>query len=217
MKEIFGIDRVTDTRKLVKGNSISFDKTNFRNNALYEVGKFNNFVTLHFQNNVENYSSFVCIEPFDFSDKMKEYVPLCPILSIAKSKKTLLESIYSKLNRSKKIIFNKNMKMKNGYMMFNCFSIYYSKIKKNVLDTSGIIEVSEGDKRGITLSLSDVESSLKIIKKEGYESFTDYIERNTTNIDVPLAEIDKNSERYKSLKTLFSNNEEMIRKMYMSR
>ena len=61
--------------------------------------------------------------------------------------------------------------------------------------------------------MSGVESSLNIIKKDGYESFKDYIERNAVEI-VEEIKIDKSSDRYKALKSLFGDDEEMIKKMY---
>lgn len=206
MKKIEGIELV--------GNIHAVHETNgFRYNALYEIGKFDNFATVYSVKS--NSSFFVGIEPFDFSKNMKAYMPLCPIMTIDKSKKKLLRSIRAKMNDEKKKIFDENMKLDNDVMIFSCFSSYAITNKKVTLseDTNFINITTTDFLRHITFSMSGVESSLNIIKKDGYESFKDYIERNAIEI-VEEIKVDKSSDRYKALKSLFGDDEEMIKKMY---
>lgn len=206
MKNIEGIELV--------GNINAVHETNgFRYNALYEIGKFDNFATVY--STKSNSSFFVSIEPFDFSKNMKAYMPLCPIMTIDKSKKKLLRSIRARMNNEKKKIFDENMKLDNDVMIFSCFSSYAITNKKVTLseDTNFINITTTNFLHHITFSMSGVESSLNIIKKDGYESFKDYIERNAVEI-VEEIKVDKSSDRYKALKSLFGDDEEMIKKMY---
>lgn len=206
MKKIEGIELV--------GNISTVHETDgFRYNALYEIGKFDNFATVY--TTQSNSSFFVSIEPFDFSKNMKAYMPLCPIMTIDKSKKKLLRSIRARMNDEKKKIFDENMKLDNDVMIFSCFSSYAITNKKVTLseDTNFINITTTDFLRHTTFSMSGVESSLNIIKKDGYESFKDYIERNAVEI-VKEVKVDKSSDRYKALKSLFGDDEEMIKKMY---
>ena len=206
MKKIEGINLVENIDSPKETNS-------FRHNALYEVGKFDNFVTVY--STTSNSSFFVNIEPYDFSKNMKAYMPLCPIMAIDKSKKKLLRSIRARMNNEKKKIFDENMKLDNNVMIFSCFSSYAITNKKVTLseDTNFINITTTDFLRHTTFSMSGVESSLNIIKKDGYESFKDYIERNAVEI-VEEIKVDKSSDRYKALKSLFGDDEEMIKKMY---
>ena len=206
MKKIDGIE-------LVGNISVVHETNGFRYNALYEIGKFDNFATVY--TTQSNSSFFVSIEPFDFSKNMKAYMPLCPIMTINKSKKKLLRSIRARINDEKKKIFDENMKLDNNVMIFSCFSSYAITNKKVTLseDTNFINITTTDFLRHTTCSVSGVESSLNIIKKDGYESFKDYIERNAVEI-VEEIKIDKSSDRYKALKSLFGDDEEMIKKMY---
>lgn len=206
MKKIEGINLVENINAVHETNS-------FRYNALYEIGKFDNFATVY--STKSNSSFFVSIEPFDFSKNMKAYMPLCPIMTIDKSKKKLLRSIRARMNDEKKKIFDENMKLDNDVMIFSCFSSYAITNKKVTLseDTNFINITTTDFLHHITFSMSGVESSLNIIKKDGYESFKDYIERNAVEI-VEEIKVDKSSDRYKALKSLFGDDEEMIKKMY---
>lgn len=206
MKKIDGIE-------LVGNISVVHETNGFRYNALYEIGKFDNFATVY--TTQSNSSFFVSIEPFDFSKNMKAYMPLCPIMTIDKSKKKLLRSIRARINDEKKKIFDENMKLDNDVMIFSCFSSYAITNKKVTLseDTNFINITTTDFLRHTTFSVSGVESSLNIIKKDGYESFKDYIERNAVEI-VEEIKVDKSSDRYKALKSLFGDDEEMIKKMY---
>lgn len=206
MKKIEGIELVANINAV-------HETDGFRYNALYEIGKFDNFATVYSAKS--NSSFFVSIEPFDFSKNMKAYMPLCPIMTIDKSKKKLLRSIRARMNDEKKKIFDENMKLDNDVMIFSCFSSYAITNKKVTLpeDTNFINITTTDFLRHTTFSMSGVESSLNIIKKDGYESFKDYIERNAVEI-VEEIKVDKSSDRYKALKSLFGDDEEMIKKMY---
>ena len=208
MKKIEGINLVENIDSPKETNS-------FRHNALYEVGKFDNFVTVY--STTSNSSFFVNIEPYDFSKNMKAYMPLCPIMAIDKSKKKLLRSIRARLSNEKKIIFDENMKLDSEVMIFCCFSSYIISNKKVTLpENTNFVNISSSEfKSYVSFIMSGVESSLNIIKKDGYESFKDYVERNAVEI-VEEVKIDKNSDRYKTLKSLFGDNEEIIKKMYGS-
>lgn len=208
MKKIEGIE-------LVENINSSKETYNFRHNALYEVGKFDNFVTVY--STTSNSSFFVNIEPYDFSKNMKAYMPLCPIMTIDKSKKKLLRSIRARMNNEKKKIFDENMKLDSEVMIFCCFSSYIINNKKVTLpENTNFVNIGNSEfKSYVSFTMSGVESSLNIIKKDGYESFKDYIERNAVEI-VEEVKIDKNSDRYKTLKSLFGDNEEIIKKMYGS-
>lgn len=206
MKKIDGIE-------LVENDVKSIAPDNFRHNALYEIGKFDNFVTLFLRFPMNSF--FVCIEPFDFSEQMKAYMPLCPILTIDKSKKKILRSIRSRLTDNRKKIFDTNMKSDNDVMIFNCFTLYNTTDLVTVSENSNFVELSQNDLKYVSVVMSSVESSSNIIKKEGYESFGDYIKRNIT-IAPKEIKIDKTSDRYQSLKSLFGDDEEMIKKMYAS-
>lgn len=206
MKKIEGIELVANINAVHETNG-------FRYNALYEIGKFDNFTTVYSAKS--NSSFFVSIEPFDFSKNMKAYMPLCPIMTINKSKKKLLRSIRARMNDEKKKIFDENMKLDNDVMIFSCFSSYAITNKKVTLsEDTNFINITTNDfLRHTTFSMSGVESGLNIIKKDGYESFKDYIERNAVEI-VEEIKVDKSSDRYKALKSLFGDDEEMIKKMY---
>lgn len=206
MKKIEGIN-------LVENIDSPKETNNFRHNALYEVGKFDNFVTVY--STTSNSSFFVNIEPYDFSKNMKTYMPLCPIMTIDKSKKKLLRSIRARLSNEKKIIFDENMKLDSEVMIFCCFSSYIINNKKVTLpENTNFVNIGNSEfKSYVSFTMSGVESSLNIIKKDGYESFKDYIERNAVEI-VEEVKIDKSSDRYKALKSLFGDDEEMINKMY---
>lgn len=208
MKKIDGIE-------LVGNISVVHETNGFRYNALYEIGKFDNFATVYTTRS--NSSFFINIEPFDFSNNMKAYMPLCPIMTIDKSKKKLLRSIRARMNDEKKKIFDENMKLDNDVMIFSCFSSYAITNKKVALseDTNFINITTHDFLNHTTFSMSGVESSLNIIKKDGYESFKDYIERNAIEI-VEEIKVDKSSDRYKALKSLFGDDEEMIKKIYAS-
>lgn len=206
MKKIEGIN-------LVENINSPKETYNFRHNALYEVGKFDNFVTVY--STTSNSSFFVNIEPYDFSKNMKAYMPLCPIMTIDKSKKKLLRSIRARINNEKKKIFDENMKLDSEVMIFCCFSSYIISNKKVTLpENTNFVNISSNEfKSYVSFIMSGVESSLNIIKKDGYESFKDYIERNAVEI-VEEIKVDKSSDRYKALKSLFGDDEEMIKKMY---
>ena len=206
MKKIEGIE-------LVENINSPKETYNFRHNALYEVGKFDNFVTVY--STTSNSSFFVNIEPYDFSKNMKAYMPLCPIMAIDKSKKKLLRSIRARMNNEKKKIFDENMKLDSEVMIFCCFSSYIINNKKVTLpENTNFVNIGNSEfKSYVSFTMSGVESSLNIIKKDGYESFKDYIERNAVEI-VEEVKIDKSSDRYKALKSLFGDDEEMIKKMY---
>lgn len=206
MKKIEGIE-------LVENINSPKETYNFRHNALYEVGKFDNFVTVY--STTSNSSFFVNIEPYDFSKNMKAYMPLCPIMTIDKSKKKLLRSIRARMNNEKKKIFDENMKLDSEVMIFCCFSSYIINNKKVTLpENTNFVNIGNSEfKSYVSFTMSGVESSLNIIKKDGYESFKDYIERNAVEI-VEEVKIDKSSDRYKALKSLFGDDEEMIKKMY---
>lgn len=206
MKKIEGIE-------LVENINSPKETYNFRHNALYEVGKFDNFVTVY--STTSNSSFFVNIEPYDFSKNMKAYIPLCPIMTIDKSKKKLLRSIRARMNNEKKKIFDENMKLDSEVMIFCCFSSYIINNKKVTLpENTNFVNIGNSEfKSYVSFTMSGVESSLNIIKKDGYESFKDYIERNAVEI-VEEVKIDKSSDRYKALKSLFGDDEEMIKKMY---
>ena len=206
MKKIEGIE-------LVENINSPKETYNFRHNALYEVGKFDNFVTVY--STTSNSSFFVNIEPYDFSKNMKAYMPLCPIMAIYKSKKKLLRSIRARMNNEKKKIFDENMKLDSEVMIFCCFSSYIINNKKVTLpENTNFVNIGSSEfKSYVSFTMSGVESSLNIIKKDGYESFKDYIERNAVEI-VEEVKIDKSSDRYKALKSLFGDDEEMIKKMY---
>lgn len=206
MKKIEGIELVENNENVVVSD-------NFRHNALYEIGKFDNFAKVFYR--ISATSSFVCLEPFDFSEQMKAYMPLCPILTISKSKKKLLRSIRSRLTDNGKVVFDRNMKLDNNVMIFNCFSMYYISDLTIVPENSDFIEISHNDLKYVSVIMSHVESSPNSIKKDGYESFGDYIKRNVT-IAPREIKIDKTSDRYQSLKSLFGDDEEMIKKMYVS-
>lgn len=122
MKKIDGIE-------LVGNISVVHETNGFRYNALYEIGKFDNFATVYTTRS--NSSFFINIEPFDFSKNMKAYMPLCPIMTIDKSKKKLLRSIRARMNDEKKKIFDENMKLDNDVMIFSCFSSYAITNKKS--------------------------------------------------------------------------------------
>ena len=206
MKKIEGIE-------LVENINSPKETYNFRHNALYEVGKFDNFVTVY--STTSNSSFFVNIEPYDFSKNMKAYMPLCPIMAIDKSKKKLLRSIRARMNNEKKKIFDENMKLDSEVMIFCCFSSYIINNKKVTLpENTNFVNIGNSEfKSYVSFIMSGVESSLNIIKKDGYESFKDYIERNAVEI-VEEIKVDKSSDRYKALKSLFGDDEEMIKKMY---
>lgn len=206
MKKIEGIE-------LVENINSPKETYNFRHNALYEVGKFDNFVTAY--STTSNSSFFVNIEPYDFSKNMKAYMPLCPIMAIDKSKKKLLRSIRARMNNEKKKIFDENMKLDSEVMIFCCFSSYIINNKKVTLpENTNFVNIGNSEfKSYVSFIMSGVESSLNIIKKDGYESFKDYIERNAVEI-VEEIKVDKSSDRYKALKSLFGDDEEMIKKMY---
>ena len=206
MKKIEGIE-------LVENINSPKETYNFRHNALYEVGKFDNFVTVY--STTSNSSFFVNIEPYDFSKNMKAYMPLCPIMTIDKSKKKLLRSIRARMNNEKKKILDENMKLDSEVMIFCCFSSYIINNKKVTLpENTNFVNIGNSEfKSYVSFTMSGVESSLNIIKKDGYESFKDYIERNAVEI-VEEVKIDKSSDRYKALKSLFGDDEEMIKKMY---
>ena len=206
MKKIEGIELVENNEQFVISD-------NFRHNALYEIGKFDNFAKVFYRTPTTSF--FVCIEPFDFSEQMKAYMPLCPILTISKSKKKLLRSIRSRLTDNSKEIFDRNMKLNNDVMIFNCFSIYCISDLTIIPHDSDFIEISHNDLKYVSVIMSRVESIPNIIKKEGYESFGDYVKRNVT-IAPKEIKIDKTSDRYQSLKSLFGDDEEMIKKMYAS-
>lgn len=206
MKKIEGINLVENIDSPKETNS-------FRHNVLYEVGKFDNFVTVY--STTSNSSFFVNIEPYDFSKNMKAYMPLCPIMAIDKSKKKLLRSIRARMNNEKKKIFDENMKLDSEVMIFCCFSSYIINNKKVTLpENTNFVNIGNSEfKSYVSFTMSGVESSLNIIKKDGYESFKDYIERNAVEI-VEEIKVDKSSDRYKALKSLFGDDEEMIKKMY---
>ena len=208
MKKIDGIE-------LVGNISVVHETNGFRYNALYEIGKFDNFATVY--TTQSNSSFFINIEPFDFSKNMKVYMPLCPIMTIDKSKKKLLRTIRARMNDEKKKIFDENMKLDNDVMIFSCFSSYAITNKKVTLseDTNFINITTHDFLNHTTFSMSGVESGLNIIKKDGYESFKDYVERNAVEI-VEEIRVDKSSDRYKALKSLFGDDEEMIKKIYAS-
>ena len=107
------------------------------------------------------------------------------------------------------------MKLDNDVMIFNCFTLYNTKDLVATSENSNFVELSQNDLKYVSVVMSSVESSSNIIKKEGYESFGDYIKRNIT-IAPKEIKIDKTSDRYQSLKSLFGDDEEMIKKMYAS-
>lgn len=204
MKTIEGINLVENDVKFIAPD-------NFRHNALYEIGKFDNFATLflRFQMN----SFFVCIEPFDFSEQMKAYMPLCHILTVDKSKKKLLRNIRSRLTDNGKKIFDRNMKLDNDVMIFNCFTSYNTSNLVTASENSNFVKLSQNDLKYVSVAMSSVESGSNILKKDAYESFKDYVKRHVTILEKEV-QIDKNSDRYQSLKALFGDNEEMIKRMY---
>ncbi len=204
MKKIEGINLVENDVKFIAPD-------NFRHNALYEIGKFDNFATLFLRFPMNSF--FVCIEPFDFSEQMKAYMPLCPILTIDKSKKKLLRSIRSRLTDNGKKIFDRNMKLDNDVMIFNCFTLYNTMDLVIESENSNFVELSQNDLKYVSVAMSSVESGSNIIKKDGYEPFKDYVKRHVTILEKEV-KIDKNSDRYQSLKALFGDNEEMIKRMY---
>lgn len=204
MKKIEGINLVENDVKFIAPD-------NFRHNALYEIGKFDNFATLFLRFPMNSF--FVCIEPFDFSEQMKAYMPLCPILTIDKSKKKILRSIRSRLTDNRKKNFDRNMKLDNDVMIFNCFTLYNTTDLVTESENSNFVELGQNDLKYVSIAMSSVESGSNIIKKDGYESFKDYVKRHVTILEKEV-KIDKNSDRYQSLKALFGDNEEMIKRMY---
>ncbi len=107
------------------------------------------------------------------------------------------------------------MKLDNDVMIFNCFTLYNTTDLVTVSENSNFVELSQNDLRYVSVAMSSVESSSNIIKKDGYESFKDYVKRHVTILEKEV-KIDKNSDRYQSLKSLFGDDEEMIKKMYAS-
>lgn len=174
----------------------------FRVSAIHRKGTYEQRLTLYHNH------TFMSVEPFDFTKTMKMYMPLCPILTIPKTEKRLLNQIYQALPEEQKAVYDKNKSKHKGLIFFTCFAIYEKDARLNTIDKSFInisssrayINFTTGERNILPLNLTD--------DKETFKSF---IDSHTT---VYKKEVDTKSERYQKLLRLVNGNEELARKMY---
>lgn len=192
MKKIKGI-RVEPTIHMLK-------VAPFRETAVYKKGVFESRVTLLFDN------VFASIEPYDFTDTMKLYMPLCPVIAINKEEQMLLETIYGQMSETHKEIYNKNKDIHNQYVMFTCLTIYEKRGVVTQLPPNR--RFVRCDKEKISL-LGKVTNAPKAIQAtEGRETFKEYVDTNVVCIKAQR-NINRNSDRYQKLLAMFGGNREM--------
>lgn len=172
----------------------------FRETAVYKKGVFESRVTLLFDN------VFASIEPYDFTETMKLYMPLCPVIAINKEEHTLLETIYGQLSDAHKEIYNKNKDIHNQYVMFTCLTIY---------EKRGVITQVSGNRRFVKCNKNAISLLGKVINApkvtqpvEGRETFKEYVDTNVVCIKAQR-NINRNSDRYQKLLAMFGGNQEM--------
>ena len=172
----------------------------FRETAVYKKGVFESRVTLLFDN------VFASIEPYDFTETMKLYMPLCPVIAINKEEQMLLETIYGQMSDTHKEIYNKNKDIHNQYVMFTCLTIYEKRGVVTQLPANR--RFVRCDKGKISL-LGKVTNTPKATQPvEGRETFKEYVDTNVVCIKAQR-NINKNSDRYQKLLAMFGGNREM--------
>lgn len=172
----------------------------FRETAVYKKGVFESRVTLLFDN------VFASIEPYDFTETMKLYMPLCPAIAINKEEHTLLETIYGQLSDAHKEIYNKNKDIHSQYVMFTCLTIY---------EKRGVITQVPENRRFVKCNKNAISLLGKVINApkstqpvEGRETFKEYVDANVVCIQA-RRNINRNSDRYQKLLAMFGGNQEM--------
>lgn len=172
----------------------------FRETAVYKKGVFETRVTLLFDN------VFASIEPYDFTETMKLYMPLCPVIAINKEEQMLLETIYGQMSDTHKEIYNKNKDIHNQYVMFTCLTIYEKRGVVTQLPANR--RFVRCDKGKISL-LGKVTNAPKVTQPvEGRETFKEYVDTNVVCIKAQR-NINRNSDRYQKLLVMFGGNREM--------
>lgn len=172
----------------------------FRETAVYKKGVFETRVTLLFDN------VFASIEPYDFTETMKLYMPLCPVIAINKEEQMLLEAIYGQMSDTHKEIYNKNKDIHNQYVMFTCLTIYEKRGVVTQLPANR--RFVRCDKGKISL-LGKVTNALKVTQPvEGRETFKEYVDTNVVCIKAQR-NINRDSDRYQKLLAMFGGNREM--------
>lgn len=192
MKKIKGI-RVEPNRQILK-------VVPFRETAVYKKGVFESRITLLFDN------VFASIEPYDFTDTMKLYMPLCPVIAISKEEQILLATIYGQMSDAHKEIYNKNKDIHNQYVMFTCLTIY---------EKRGVITQLPANRRFVKCNknvitlLGKVTNAPRAVQTtEGRETFKEYVDTNVTCIQA-RRNINRDSDRYQKLLAMFGGNREM--------
>lgn len=172
----------------------------FRETAVYKKGVFESRVTLLFDN------VFASIEPYDFTETMKLYMPLCPVIAINKEEHTLLETIYGQMSDAHKEIYNKNKDIHSQYVMFTCLTIY---------EKRGVITQVPENRRFVKCNKNAISLLGKVINApkvtqpvEGRETFKEYVDTNVVCIKAQR-NINRNSDRYQKLLAMFGGNREM--------
>ena len=192
MKKIKGIG-VEQNRSVLK--VVPFGET-----AVYKKGVFESRVTLFFDN------VFASIEPYDFTETMKLYMPLCPVIAINKEEHTLLETIYGQMSDTHKEIYNKNKDIHNQYVMFTCLTIYE---KRGVItQVSGNRRFVKCNKNAISLLGKRTNAPKATQPVEGRETFKEYVDVNVVCIQA-RRNINRDSDRYQKLLAMFGGNQEM--------
>lgn len=192
MKKIKGIG-LEQNRPVLK--VVPFSET-----AVYKKGVFETRVTLLFDN------VFASIEPYDFTETMKLYMPLCPVIAINKEEHMLLETIYGQMSDTHKEIYNKNKDIHNQYVMFTCLTIY---------EKRGVITQIPENRRFVRCNKNVISLLGKVINApkvtqstDGRETFKEYIDTNVVCIKAQR-NINRNSDRYQKLLAMFGGNREM--------
>ena len=172
----------------------------FRETAVYKKGVFESRVTLLFDN------VFASIEPYDFTETMKLYMPLCPVIAINKEEHTLLEAIYGQMSDAYKAAYDKNKDIHNQYVMFTCLTIY---------EKRGVITQVPENRRFVKCNKNAISLLGKVINApkvtqpvEGRETFKEYVDTNVVCIKAQR-NINRNSDRYQKLLAMFGGNREM--------
>lgn len=172
----------------------------FRETAVYKKGVFESRVTLLFDN------VFASIEPYDFTETMKLYMPLCPVIAINKEEQMLLETIYGQMSDTHKEIYNKNKDIHNQYVMFTCLTIY---------EKRGVITQLPANRRFVRCDKGKISLLGKVTNApkatqpvEGRETFKEYVDTNVVCIKAQR-NINRNSDRYQKLLAMFGGNREM--------
>lgn len=172
----------------------------FRETAVYKKGVFESRVTLLFDN------VFASIEPYDFTETMKLYMPLCPVIAINKEEQMLLETIYGQMSDTHKEIYNKNKDIHNQYVMFTCLTIY---------EKRGVVTQLPANRRFVKCNKNAISLLGKAINApkatqpvEGRETFKEYVDTNVVCIKAQR-NINRNSDRYQKLLAMFGGNREM--------